>query len=332
MALDLSALDVPSAPVPPRWVAPVAPLSAFEEDPGNPRFEEEGEEFDTLVEDVRQRGILQPVVVRPMPSGMLQLRFGRRRYRAACALQLPGLSYVVTEDPRQFDDYAQVAENQKHKLLQPLEMAVFIARKVSQGERKKEVAARLALDASAVTHLLALVSDPPPVLLELYHSRRCRTPQYLYDLRRLWALQPALVEARIAADDAIDRQWLVRLASEVRGRLSPAGAATAPQRDTAPAAAAVVPTAHEQTPEETRQMTRLRQPRLRGCYCGRALRVVLERMPSREGLIWVHFDGEGEPVEVDIGTVQLTALQEAGSGRLRLVHAAEDALHGVASE
>lgn len=317
MNLDLSLLDeggtAPAAAAaneaaPARWLAPVAPLTAFEEDPENPRREEEDEdalgEFGLLLASVRQYGILQPVVVRPMADGKLRLRFGRRRYRAACVLQLPGLAYVVTEDGRQFDDYAQVAENQQRKPLQPLELAGFIERKLGQGQQKKQVAARLGIDASAVTHLLALAQDPPPWLLELYHGRRCRTPQYLYELRALAQLAPKLVLPAVATVELVDRGWLQQLAARVRaaqpsGQLSVAGevksTAAAPRRPQGAAATAA---------------SAIRRPGLYGCHAGRALMLLLDRKPDAPGMIWARYEGEQAAVALPIGEVRLTALEE----------------------
>ncbi len=200
MALDLSALDGWELNPKPRegGSAARAVLSLLEEDPENPRFEDAPEDFAALVEDVRAHGILQPIVVRRLASGKLRIRFGARRYRAAVKLGLPDVPYVVTEDPRQFDDYAQVAENERRTALQPLELATFIAKKLQHGDSKAKIAARLGIHPSALTHLLCLVGDVPPILLELYHSRRCRTIQYLYRLGRLWKADSRRVEEACA--------------------------------------------------------------------------------------------------------------------------------------
>jgi ParB family chromosome partitioning protein len=128
MVFDLSALDahLPNGPVP--GAAAFAPLASFEEDPDNPRFEDDPAAFELLVADVRQHGILQPVIVRRIGNGKLQIRFGARRCRAARELGLASIPYVVTEDARQFDDYSQVAENQHRANMQPLELAAFAAK------------------------------------------------------------------------------------------------------------------------------------------------------------------------------------------------------------
>lgn len=219
MALDLTALDDSPVAAPaaaqaaPSPVVPKAPREQFEEDPDNPRFEFDDPDFEDFVADVAERGILQPIVVRPV-NGKLRIRFGARRYRAGCRLNLAELPYVITEDERQFDDYAQVAENERRKSLQPLELATFIKKKLDAGDKKKEVAAKLKIDASAVTHLMSLI-DAPAFLLELYHSRKCRAPHYLYELRKLHDKNAEIVERRCAEADEIDRRLLVAIAEEI---------------------------------------------------------------------------------------------------------------------
>lgn len=215
--LDLSALDsAVAAFTATDGVAARAPLAQFEEDPANPRTEFDGPAFDELVQDVTARGILQPIVVRRTDGGRLRIRFGARRYRAAVAAGLPDAPYVVTEDERQFDDYAQVAENERRAPLQPLELATFIARKVAQGEAKKDIAARLQIPPSTLTYHLALI-DMPSLLSEIYRAHRCRSPQLLYQLRRMYEQQPDLVARRCADAVGIDVAFVASLTAEVKG-------------------------------------------------------------------------------------------------------------------
>ena len=276
MALDLSALDIMTAA--PVFVAPKAPLSSFEEDPDNPRFEFDGPDFDDFVDDVRERGILQPVVVREQPGGKLRIRFGARRYRAAVRLQLLELSYVITDDDRQFDDYSQVAENEKRKGLQPMELAKFIARKISAGSTKKEVAGRLKIDPSAVTHLLAL-ADAPNFILELYHSRKCRSPQYLYQLQKMLVKNEKsakIVERLCTEADEIDRRLLLEIAERIDTDNSPAQI----QQPVATEHTESHPGVKANNPDK------IKKPLLLGNYHGREVKVILTHRPRLEGLLW----------------------------------------------
>jgi ParB family chromosome partitioning protein len=328
MVLDLSALDgVPAADDGGRHVPATAPPQAFEEDPAQPRFEfDEDDDFDALVEDIRQRGILQPLVVLRLPSGRLRIRFGARRFRAAVRAQLARIPYVETEDERQFDDYAQVAENARRRSLQPLELARFIARKLAAGERKKAIAARLHIDASAITHLLALTDDPPPLLMKLYHSRRCRAPYYLYQLRRLMRRDAALVERCVAAVAEIDRGLIEGIAQHLRQRGgvatmggAPAAAVYAATTDatatptSVPLAVAAKAPVEGASAKDGSGAAVLTRPQLFGVYRGRPMQLLLRRAPSAVGLAWLMFD-DGETAELPLADLVLTALRQQGGG------------------
>lgn len=351
MALDLSALDdsplmAPAATAAPSLTAPKAPLSVFEEDPDQPRFEFDDPEFDAFVDDVREHGILQPVVVRPIDgTGRLRIRFGARRYRAAVRLQLAELPYFITEDERQFDDYAQVSENEQRKSLQPLELARFISKKLAEGAKKKQVAAKLKIDPSAVTHLLSLV-EAPAFLLELYHSRKCRAPHYLYELRKMHDKNAEIVERRCAEADEIDRRLLVAIAEEIEPPAnapasSPAtvkdalddplagtagGSGTGAGNDDGAAAGAAPddaegaqvqqlpghnPAIEQNSGGSASDPNKLKKPLLLGSYQGREVMIVLNRRPTTAGLVFIKFeDGSGEE-EVAIGDVGLTLLTDS---------------------
>jgi ParB family chromosome partitioning protein len=305
-----------------------APLSAFIEDPNQPRMEFDDPEFEVFVEDIRERGILQPIMVQALPDGMLLIRFGARRYRAAVRLGLTSVPYVVIEDERQLDDYAQVSENEMRKGLQPLELALFIQRKLSAGEKKKAIAAKLQMDASAVTHLLALV-DGPPLLLELYQSRKCRLPIYLYQLRKLHEKHPALVERRCSEVDFIDRSALASISEEVEahrvtiasmpGSLSTSIGSQLARPDcelqsgdielgasSDPGSQAF----REALPPAPPTPPKIKQPRLFGKHQGREVTVLLTRRPSRPGFAFVRLDDRGEDIEIELRVLSLTMLSD----------------------
>ena len=59
---------------------PAAEISDFPNHPFKVRMDEEMEK---LAESVKERGVLSPVLVRPMPDGGYQMVAGHRRKRAA---------------------------------------------------------------------------------------------------------------------------------------------------------------------------------------------------------------------------------------------------------
>lgn len=73
---------------------PAAEISDFPNHPFKVRMDEE---MVQMVESVKERGILSPVLVRPMPDGSHQMVSGHRRKRAAELAGLPTLPCVIRE-------------------------------------------------------------------------------------------------------------------------------------------------------------------------------------------------------------------------------------------
>ena len=71
-----------------------AEISDFPDHPFKVRMDEE---MERLVESVRERGVLSPVLVRPMPDGGYQMVSGHRRKMAAELAELPTVSCIVRE-------------------------------------------------------------------------------------------------------------------------------------------------------------------------------------------------------------------------------------------
>ena len=73
---------------------PAAEISDFPDHPFKVRMDEEMEQ---LVESVKERGVLSPVLVRPMPDGSYQMVSGHRRKQAAELAELPTVPCIVRE-------------------------------------------------------------------------------------------------------------------------------------------------------------------------------------------------------------------------------------------
>jgi len=190
----------------------VVALNRIEEDPNNPRTEFPDAEINELAEDIRQHGILQPLVVHPTDaSGHYRIHFGAKRLRAARLAGLVEVPVVVRDAPA--DPYAQVAENQKRHGLTPLDLARFIRSRVNDGETNASIAKRLAMDPTTVAHHLALL-DLPPALDEALKSGRCTSPKTLYELGKLHHVQPEKVKALIAGESEITRAAIAAIRTE----------------------------------------------------------------------------------------------------------------------
>jgi len=234
---QLDLLDAPAAPeVAPALPAPrsasarsasMVPTASLFEDPNNPRTEIPDAELDELADDVRQHGILQPIIVHPADAeGRHQIYFGAKRRRAAQRIGLLEVPVVLRDGPT--NPYAQVAENQKRHGLTPLDLARFIRGRIDAGDSNTTVARILGLDLTTVAHHLALL-DLPPVVDAAMEAGRCSSPRKLYELGKLHAAQPERVTELVVGTDPITRDAV----AEIRDTVAQAFAAAIAERSRA---------------------------------------------------------------------------------------------------
>src|SRR4051812_19425849 len=202
------------------------PLELIAPNPRQPRQSFDEESLLGLAESVKERGILQPVLVRPCPGGSYELIAGERRWRAA---QLAGLellpAVVAPHEDRESLELALI-ENMAREDLNPIEEARACSLLVDElGLTREDVGRRVGRSRVAVSNLLRLL-DLPDEILELLvagrltegHGRALLTAPDHGDRRRL---------GRLAADEG----WTVR-ETEARSRAAaaPPEAAPAPRR------------------------------------------------------------------------------------------------------
>ena len=184
-------------------------VSLLYEDANNPRTEFPEAALVELAADIRQRGVLQPLVVHPADGeGRHRIHFGAKRLRAAIRAGLHEVPVVVRDMPA--DRYAQVVENQKRHGLTPLEMARFIRAQVDAGDSNATIAGQLCMNLTTVAHHLSLL-ELPPELGEALKSGRCTSPRTLHELRKLHADDPAQVQSLLASGAELTRTRLSEL-------------------------------------------------------------------------------------------------------------------------
>ena len=130
-------------------------ISLLQEDANNPRTEFSEVALESLVQDILERGILQPLVVQPADAaGRYRIHFGALRLRAAQQAGLHEVPVVVRDAAPV--PYAQVAENLMRRALSRLEIARFIKGRVDAGESNVTIAKRIGMNAderSAPSHV-----------------------------------------------------------------------------------------------------------------------------------------------------------------------------------
>ena len=141
------------------------PLELVVPNPRQPRRSFEEEALLALSESIRARGILQPVVVRPLAGGTFELIAGERRLRAAGIAELERIPAIVreVEDGQRLE--LALAENMARVDLNAVEAARACATLVEDlGLTKGEVGRRVGKSRVAVSNLIRLLELPEEVL------------------------------------------------------------------------------------------------------------------------------------------------------------------------
>jgi len=118
-----------------------------------------------LAESIRQRGVLQPIVVRPLAGGCFELVAGERRLRAAQMVELETIPALVrdTDDWERLD--LALAENMARVDLNAVEEARACAMLVDDlGLTKQEVGRRVGRSRVAISNLIRLLELPEEAL------------------------------------------------------------------------------------------------------------------------------------------------------------------------
>jgi ParB family chromosome partitioning protein len=189
------------------------PLDVISCDPSQPRKHFDEPTLQELAESIRAIGVVQPISVRPDPAapGRYIINYGERRYRASLIAGMRTIPVFVHKAP---DDYRQVAENLHRADLSPMEMALFIKRRLDAGEKKNEIAAKLGYKNGYVTEHLALLEAPPCV--EKAYANGATSARTLYDLRRLHDEFPQEVDAWCASGVEVTRDTVAALVQKFR--------------------------------------------------------------------------------------------------------------------
>jgi ParB family chromosome partitioning protein len=137
-----------------------------------PRKNFDEDALNELANSIREHGIVQPIVVRPLDDGFFQLIAGERRWRASQRAGLARLPAVVREAG---DDSAlelALIENLQREDLNPMEEAQAYERLITDfGLTQEEVARRVGKNRATIANMLRLLRLPPEVQQWLRENR-----------------------------------------------------------------------------------------------------------------------------------------------------------------
>jgi ParB family chromosome partitioning protein len=189
-------------------------LDQIEPNPEQPRLSFDQTSLDELAASVREHGVLQPILVRPLGGQRYQLIAGERRWRASRAAGLPTIPAMVEEID---DDTAleiAIIENLQREDLSPLDEAAMYDRMIrDHGYSIRKLAEKLGKDKGYLENRLRL-ADAPQEIRELVSLRK-DTLSHAYELLKVTDERK---RRKLAGQVARGELSLVRLREKIEGR------------------------------------------------------------------------------------------------------------------
>ena len=196
-------------------------IDRIEPNPEQPRMVFEQEALDELAASIREHGVLQPILVRPLGQNTYQLVAGERRWRASRQAGLTTIPALIEEID---DDTAleiAIIENLQREDLTPLDEAAMFDRMIHQhGYSIRKLADKLGKDKGYLENRLRL-ADAPPEIRELVSLRK-DSLSHAYELLKV---DDPKKRKRLAAQVARGELTLIKLRDKIEGRRSRPAAA-----------------------------------------------------------------------------------------------------------
>lgn len=214
--------DAPPVPAANQMAPGTLPLGQLQPGRYQPRTRMDETALQELAESIRQHGLMQPIVVRPIAPSRWEIIAGERRFRAARLAGLAEVPVIVREVADEQALALALIENIQREDLNPLEEAQAIRRLIAEfGYTHEQAAEAIGRSRSATSNLLRLLALAEPVQtmllagdIEMGHARA------------LLALPAA--RQTMAASEIHARRLSVRDAERLAARHTAELAATAP--------------------------------------------------------------------------------------------------------
>jgi len=192
----------------------VIPVDRIEPNPQQPRMEFNEEALQELSASIKEHGVLQPILVRPLGANRYQLVAGERRWRSS---KLAGLETIPALVEEIDDDTAleiAIIENLQREDLSPLDEAGMYDRMVrDHGYSIRKLAQKLGKDKGYLENRLRL-ADAPEEIRQLVSVRK-DTLSHAYELLKV---EDPKKRRKLADQVARGELSLVKLREKIEGR------------------------------------------------------------------------------------------------------------------
>jgi ParB/RepB/Spo0J family partition protein len=192
----------------------IVPVDHIEPNPEQPRMVFEQEALDELTASIREHGVLQPILVRPLGPNTYQIVAGERRWRASRQAGLDTIPALIEEID---DDTAleiAIIENLQREDLSPLDEAAMYDRMIHEhGYSIRKLADKLGKDKGYLENRLRL-ADAPPEVRELVSLRK-DSLSHAYELMKV---DDQKKRRKLAEQVARGELTLIKLREKIEGR------------------------------------------------------------------------------------------------------------------
>jgi ParB/RepB/Spo0J family partition protein len=194
----------------------IVQVDHIEPNPEQPRMVFEQAALDELAASIREHGVLQPILVRPLGPNTYQIVAGERRWRASRQAGLATIPALIEDID---DDTAleiAIIENLQREDLTPLDEAAMYDRMVHEhGYSIRKLADKLGKDKGYLENRLRL-ADAPPEIRELVSLRK-DSLSHAYELMKV---EDPKKRRRLAEQVARGELTLIKLRDKIEGRRS----------------------------------------------------------------------------------------------------------------
>jgi ParB family transcriptional regulator, chromosome partitioning protein len=158
------------------------PVERILPNPAQPRLSYEEDSLTELAASIREHGVLQPILVRPVGS-QYELIAGERRWRASRMAGRETIPAIVAEFDEETALEVSIIENLQREDVSPLEEAAMFRKMTDLGYSVRQLAQKIGKDKGYVENRMRL-ADAPPEVRELVSLRK-DTLSHAYELMKI---------------------------------------------------------------------------------------------------------------------------------------------------